>query len=158
MTDRPYRLLSEAELEYAARAGSTTRYYFGKNESDMCRYSNGLDETAKAAIPAVRDRNAASCKDGFAFTSPVGTFPANAFGLADMLGNASTWVADCQKDSYTGAPSDSSAVVSGDYARRALRGGSWIGIPQGLRSAYRSGYAPAQRFSLNGLRVARTLR
>lgn len=157
-TDRPYRLLSEAEWEYAARAGSTTRYYFGNNESDICRYGNGLDETAKAAIPAVRDWDVASCKDGFAFTSPVGTFPANAFGLADMLGNASTWVADCQKDSYTGAPSDSSAVMSGDCARRALRGGSWIGVLRGLRSAYRSGYAPAQRFSLNGLRVARTLR
>jgi formylglycine-generating enzyme required for sulfatase activity len=157
-TDRPYRLLSEAEWEYAARAGTTTRYYFGDDERDMCRYGNGLDETAKAAVPAVRDWDVLPCKDGFAFTSPVGTFPANAFGLADMLGNASTWVADCQKDSYLGAPSDSSAVTSGDCARRMLRGGSWISIPRGLRSAYRSGYTPSLRFSLNGLRVARTLR
>ena len=158
VTDRPYRLLSEAEWEYAARSGTTTRYYFGDDENDMCRYGNGLDETARATIPAVRDRDAVPCKDGFAFTSPVGTFLANGFGLADMHGNVSTWVADCQKDSYVGATSDSSAVTSGDCARRMLRGGSWISIPRSLRAANRSSYAPAQRFSLNGLRVARTLR
>lgn len=156
-TDRPYRLLSEAEWEYAARAGSTTRYHFGNDESDMCRYGNGLDEAAKAAISAVREWNAVPCKDGFAFTSPVGSFAANAFGLSDMHGNAWTWVADCQKDTYAGAPTDGAAVTSGDCARRVLRGGSWISIPQGLRAANRYGYAPAARVSLNGLRVARTL-
>jgi formylglycine-generating enzyme required for sulfatase activity len=157
MTDRPYRLLSESEWEYAARGETKTRYFFGNDESELCRHGNGLDETARTTIPAVREWGAIPCKDGFAFAAPVGSFAANSFGIFDMHGNVFTWVADCQKDSYVAAPVDGTAVTSGDCTRRVLRGGSWLSVPKGLRSANRHGYAPAARVGLNGLRVARTI-
>jgi formylglycine-generating enzyme required for sulfatase activity len=139
-TGKPYRLLSEAEWEYAARAGTQTTYFWGNEIGKGNANCNGCGSQWD-------NRQSA----------PVGSFPANAFGLYDMHGNVWEWVEDCWHDGYKGAPSDGSAWVSGDSQHRVLRGGSWFNIPQGLRSAYRYKYSVANRFHLIGFRVARTL-
>jgi formylglycine-generating enzyme required for sulfatase activity len=153
-TGRRYRLLTEAEWEYAARAGTTTSRWWGDSEAGQCAAGNGADLTAKDAEPSW---TVASCRDGFLFTSPVGTFAPNRFGLHDMAGNARQWVEDCYADSYAGASSDASvAQTSRGCDRRVLRGGSWINIPRNLRSAFRFWITPGDRDSYVGFRVART--
>jgi formylglycine-generating enzyme required for sulfatase activity len=129
---KAYRLLTEAEWEYAARAGATTRYAFG-------------DAITKGQALYGRSR-----------TAEVGSFPPNAFGLHDMHGNVSEWVQDCWNATYNGAPADGSAWTDGDCSRRVLRGGSWFVIAQALRSANRLKAASGSRDSW-GFRVARTL-
>ena len=140
MTGRPYRLLTEAEWEYAARAGTTTAYYWG-------------DEIGKA------NANCNGCGSQWdnRETSPVGSFKPNAFGLYDMSGNVLQWVEDCYHDNYDDAPTDGSAWTSGDCSRRVVRGGSWYSDPQYLRSADRFGYATDFRSGDLGFRLARTL-
>jgi len=134
-TGERYRLLSESEWEYAARAGTTTAYYFGNTIShEQANYRGGPGRTV-----------------------PVGTYPPNAFGLYDMHGNVWEWVQDCWNGSYRGAPNDGSAWESGDFFRRVLRGGSWVDAPRGLRSASRNGYSGGLRYLDIGFRVARTL-
>ena len=140
-TGKRYRLLKEAEWEYAARAGTRTRYSWG----------DGIG------------RNRANCRscgsrwDGEQ-TAPVGSFSANLFGLHDMHGNVWEWVEDCWHKSYAGAPSDGSAwVTGGDCERRVLRGGSWGIGPRGLRSAFRGWVVAGDRGYTLGFRVARTL-
>jgi len=153
-TGKAYRLLTEAEWEYAARAGSTTRYYFGDDEKDFCRYGNGGDQTQKRSgwtgtfLP---------CADGYLYTAPAGSFLPNAFGLYDMHGNAWHWVEDCYQDSYEDAPSDGSAIIIADCSRRVIRGGSWNSGPRNLRSANRSWNSTGYRDSILGFRVGRTL-
>ena len=135
-----YRLPSEAEWEYAARAGSGTAYSWG-NEIG---------------------RNRANCNrcgsqwDGEK-TAPVGSFSPNAWGLHDMHGNLWEWVQDCWNGSYQGAPRDGSAWTSGNCERRVLRGGSWLNRPENLRAAFRFRYTTGYRYFNNGFRVARTL-
>ena len=139
-TGKAYRLLSESEWEYVARAGTTTRYHWGD------------------AI----GRNLANCNscgsrwDGES-TSPSGVFGANAFGLRDVHGNAAELVEGCWNESYAGAPRDGSAWMSGDCSDHVLRGGSWIGYPQDLRAASRgtTDTDAGSRYSLLGFRVAR---
>jgi formylglycine-generating enzyme required for sulfatase activity len=139
-TGQNYRLLTESEWEYVARAGSTTRYSWG---------------------PEV-DRNKANC-DGCGSrwdsrqTAPVGRFKANGFGLHDLLGNVSEWVEDCWNKTYRGAPSDGSAWNSGKCGRRVLRGGSWLDSYVDVRSAYRISNRFKTRFGTNGFRIAKTL-
>jgi formylglycine-generating enzyme required for sulfatase activity/uncharacterized caspase-like protein len=156
-----YRLLSEAEWEYAARAGrGSSRYPWGDDPDarEQCAWANGADQTTKAQI-AWYEWRVANCSDGHAYTSPVGRFRANAFGLHDMHGNVWEWVQDVWHDSYEGAPSDGSAWMSGgDQARRVLRGGSWSLTPLSLRSAYRNRFAPGVRGNDVGFRIARTFR
>src|SRR6266478_1764595 len=99
-TDKPYRLLTEAEWEYAARGrtmstGVYPRFWFGNNEKDLCRFGNGADQTARDRIVGAKGWAAAPCNDGYVYTSPAGHFEANAFGLHDMFGNAWQWTADC---------------------------------------------------------------
>jgi formylglycine-generating enzyme required for sulfatase activity len=156
-TSRIYRLLTEAEREYAARAGTATRYFFGDDEKDECRYGNGGDQTARSYVPGASNWASPSCSDGYAYTAPVGHFSPNAFGLYDMLGNAWTWVQDCYHENYTGAPSDGSAWEPEECDRRALRGGSWRDPLTNLRSASRGKQLPATRLIHVGFRVARTL-
>lgn len=140
-----YRLLSEAEWEYAARAGTTTAYPWGATAShEFANY--GKDECCDGL---------AQGRDRWVNTAPVGSFPANRFGLHDMHGNVWEWTEDCLNESYAGAPSDGSAWRSGDCSRRVLRGGSWLIDPRILRSAARGRIDPAERSGLIGFRVAR---
>ena len=105
-TGKTYRLPSEAEWEYAARAGATTRFHFGDDEKEYCRYGNGVDATALADVPGAGQKgwDALPCRDGHAFTAPVGSFAPNAFGLHDTHGNLFEWVEDCWNDDFKGAP------------------------------------------------------
>jgi formylglycine-generating enzyme required for sulfatase activity len=139
-TGKSYRLLSESEWEYAARAGTTMAYYWG----------------------AELGKNNASCVDcGSQWdskgTAPVGSFAANNFGLYDMAGNVWQWVEDCYAESYEGAATDGSARTTGDCFYRVLRGGSRVSLPRSLRAAGRSSLHPVNRDSFIGFRLARTL-
>ena len=140
-TGKPYRLLSESEYEYAARAGTATAYPWGDAIGTNNANCNGCG----------------SQWDGKE-TAPVGSFAANGFGLYDMVGNVWEWTEDCYHDSYHGAPTDGSAWTrGGDCSSRFLRGGSWINTPDGLRSAIRAGVATGSRINSLGFRVGRTL-
>ena len=139
MTGKDYRLLSEAEWEYAARAGNQGRWSFGDDEAQLGDY-------------AWFNRNS-DVK-----TQPVAKKKPNAFGLYDMHGNVWQWVEDPYHDSYAGAPSDGSVWDQGaDANRRVVRGGSRGNIPRYLRSAVRDGYAALNRYNDLGFRVGRTL-
>jgi formylglycine-generating enzyme required for sulfatase activity len=119
-TGKNYRLLSEAEYEYAERAGTATAYWWGEG-----------DDTAKACSHA----NESDC--GHRGTVPTGSYPPNAFGLYDMAGNAWEWTQDCYHSSYAGAPQDGTAWTTGGCLLRSLRGGSWRSKTKSLRSANR---------------------
>ena len=149
-TGQSYRLLTEAQWEYAARAGSATKYHFGDSESELCGYANFWDmEAGNASAP---------CSDGVSLqTAEVGTYAPNAFGLHDMHGNVYEWVEDCWNRSYSGAPSDGSACLNGDCSKRVLRSSSWFDSPKGTHAAIRVRFAPSLRNSVGGFRVARTL-
>ena len=156
-TGQRYRLPSESEWEYAARAGTSTSRYWGEGPSgQQCGNANGADAAGKRRFE--RWTRAVSCNDGRVFTAPVGTFAANRFGLFDMLGNAWEWVEDCWYDNYQGAPSDARAWTSGgDCGRRVLRGGSWSSVAEYLRPGARDRASTALRFNYLGFRVSRTL-
>ena len=143
-TGQRYRLLSEAEWEYVARAGTGTARYWGASESGQCRYANGNEDYV-------------DCSDGYEYTAPVGSFAPNAFGLYDVLGNVREWTEDCWNESYAGAPTNGSVWQSGDCSRRVLRGGSWSGTPRFLRSGNRNWFTTDYRDFNYGFRVARTL-
>jgi formylglycine-generating enzyme len=155
-TRHVYRLPTEAEWEYAARAGTTTARYGSDNPADLCRYSNVGDLDYSQQYPADSGVNRA-CRDGYAFTSPVGSFPPNQFGLYDMLGNVMDWNEDCWNADYSGAPTDGTAWQSGDCGRRVVRGGSWDADLSVVRSANRRGIATSKRATSLGFRMARTL-
>ena len=158
-TGARYRLLSEAEWEYVARAGTQTARYWGESESGQCRYANGYDLRAQAEALISRDRVPAQCSDGFGDIAPVGSFAPNEFGLYDVLGNVEEWVQDCWYRTYVGAPppEDGTASESEDCTLRVLRGGSWLDSPRYLRSAHRSVDGSDSRLGRKGIRVARSL-
>jgi formylglycine-generating enzyme required for sulfatase activity len=146
VTGKTYRLLSEAEYEYAARAGTTTTYPWG----DDIKF-NGQPMANCDGCGSKWDKTQ---------TAPVGSFPSNKFGLYDMVGNVFEWTEDCVNKNYNGAPLDGAAWLAangGDCTNRILRGGSWGNPPADLRSANRSGYTPDVRADLIGFRVGRTL-
>ena len=155
-TGKTYRLLTEAEWEYAARAGTVTRRYWGDGRNGSCAYANAADRTAQRSVPGVSNLQVAECDDGHAYTAPVGQFRANAFGLYDMLGNVSEWVEDCWNGSYSGAPTDGRAWTAGDCGRRVLRSGSWFTPPRFNRVAMRAASDREDRYDVRGFRVART--
>ena len=134
-TGERYRLLSESEWEYAARAGTTGPFHFGSTIStDQANY-RGTFTYGSGRKGVYREE-----------TVPVGSFSANGFGLHDMHGNVWEWVEDCSHDSYSGAPTDGSAwTTGGDCSRRVLRGGSWNYLPWNLRSANRNWYTTGFR-------------
>lgn len=155
-TGRAYRLLTEAEWEYAARAGTTTARFWGDAADRHCGYANAADLTTQVQVPGASEWEIAGCDDRHAYTAPVGSYRANAFGLHDMLGNVWEWTQDCWNESYSGAPADGSAWVAGDCFLRVVRGGSWEDAPLGLRAAYRVGSPTVIRVYIRGFRVART--
>lgn len=151
-TRKAYHLPSEAEWEYAARAGSSTLYFFGTAQKDICSFGNGSD----AHFP-YKWRND-TCDDGYGWgTAPVGKFRPNRFGLYDTIGNAWEWVEDCWNDSYEGAPVDGTPWLTGECTERGVRGGSWLSEPRFLRSATRFRSYAGYRFYDYGFRVARSL-
>ncbi len=151
---KTYRLPTEAQWEYACRAGTTTRYSSGDDPETLAQVGNVADAALKAKFPDCKCAMKAS--DGYVFTAPVGSFQPNAFGLYDMHGNAWQWCADWYEAKYnTASPLvDPTGPVSGEF--RALRGGSWVDGPIYTRSTKRSGIKPGNRFDGTGFRVART--
>jgi formylglycine-generating enzyme required for sulfatase activity len=145
-TGQTYRLLSESEWEHAARAGTTTPYpYEGDLTTTQANYDGSVDGSGPSDLNRQR-------------TVAVGSFPANGFGLHDMTGNVSEWVEDCWNDGYTAAtPADGSAWIEGDCNGHVVRGGSWEDSQVELRSAARTGGAKEDRFSTDGIRIARSL-
>jgi formylglycine-generating enzyme required for sulfatase activity/tetratricopeptide (TPR) repeat protein len=146
VTGKTYRFLSEGEYEYAARAGTTTAYPWG--------------DDIKLNGQAMANCDGCGSKWDTSRTAPVGSFPANKFGLYDMVGNVWAWTEDCIHDNYKGAPTNGFAWLAdngGDCTSHAIRGGSWNYAPGKLRSAYRIGITHDMRSSLEGIRVARTL-
>jgi sulfatase modifying factor 1 len=158
-TGHTYRLLSEAEWEYADRAGSTGQAYWGDDQGQACLYANGVDATLTERFPNGKWENTVSCHDGYIFTAPVGSLRPNVFGLYDMEGNAFEWVEDCWIADYKLAPDDGTArVPRSDCTKRVNRGGSWTAMPTGLRSAHRGcdNFERTRVVDL-GFRVAREL-
>jgi formylglycine-generating enzyme required for sulfatase activity len=146
VTGKPYRLLTDAQYEYVARAGSTTAYPWGGDIQ-------------------VNGRVMANCKacgskwDG-RLTAPVGSFPPNRFGLYDMAGNVYAWIEDCVHKNYVGAPANGSAWLQangGNCSDRLIRGGAWVNPPDNLRTAFHTGYPIQFRDVAIGLRVGRSL-
>jgi formylglycine-generating enzyme required for sulfatase activity len=156
-TGRSYRLLTEAEWEYAARAGSATARYWGDDPGGPCDHANGADLATVARVAGAESWSVADCNDRHAYTAPVGSFRANAFGLHDVLGNVEEWTQDCWNGNLSGVPSDGSAATVGTCALRAVRGGSWDDAPVGLRAAYRVGSPTTVRVYRRGFRVARDI-
>jgi formylglycine-generating enzyme required for sulfatase activity len=155
-TGKSYRLLSNSEWEHAARAGTTTLYHFGNNETDLCTYDNVADRTAKQTYPLWPTW--VNCVDGHTYPAPVGSYQPNGFGLHDMHGNVHEWVQDCWVGTYSGAPTDGSARISGDCSLRFVRGGSWYSSGRLAQSAFRfGGISPIVRGHGYGFRVGRTL-
>lgn len=154
-----YRLLSEAEYEYATRAGTSTRFFWGDDPGldQLCAFANGADLAYRKRNPASKIAISA-CDDGSSGRLAVGSFKPNAFGLYDMVGNAAVWVEDLAHDTYSGAPADGSAwLTGGDGTKRVSRGSANDTPPEGLRSAARSFAPPASRQLIVGIRLARTL-
>jgi formylglycine-generating enzyme required for sulfatase activity len=155
-TGRSYRLPTEAQWEYACRAGSETERHWGDDEAAMGSYANAADRTMRQTF---KDQDAIGpipkIMDGHAVTAPVGSFKPNAFGLHDMLGNVWEWCQDWYaKDYYqTSLRRNPTGPTSGEW--RVVRGGSWVNDPKGLRSADRYAVPPAHRDSGLGLRVRR---
>jgi formylglycine-generating enzyme required for sulfatase activity len=142
--DQPYRLLTEAEWEYAARAGSTTRYFWGDDNSGGGQ-AHAHCQGCNTGAPHPRG------------TVQVGSFKPNMFGLYDMAGNAQQLVQDCDHPDYRGAPTDGAAWTSGPCKRRAIRGGSWLSQSYDVGSYDRHFHPPDLRSIDTGFRVARTL-
>jgi formylglycine-generating enzyme required for sulfatase activity len=136
-TGQPYRLLSEAEWEYVARAGTTTWHWWGDD---------------------ITPENANYRDSKIGKTTEVGSYSANPWGLHDVNGNVWEWGEDCWNDNYQGAPDDGSAWTSGDCSLRMIRGGSWTSNRGILRAAYRNRHKSTDRDNNIGFRVARTLK
>lgn len=142
-TGKTYRMVSEAEREYAARAGSTGMFPFPVDPG--------------AGLEISRHANVYGPKDGYSYSSPVGSYPANAFGVHDMHGNVYEWVEDCYHNSYQGAPSDGSAWTQAGCKIVSIRGNDWGEAPIFSRSGNRNNNFPERLGDWLGFRVIREL-
>jgi formylglycine-generating enzyme required for sulfatase activity len=166
-----FRLPSEAEWEYAARAGTTTprpwadgagfwsrtwtKLKPGVSEpaSRACKYANVADQRLRGQVEW---NDAFNCDDGYAYTVPPAYFGRNNFGLYDMLGNVAEWTQDCWNPNHEGAPAEAQVRNKGDCSRRVVRGGSWASPQSTIRSAARLSQPTSYRASDLGFRLART--
>ena len=155
-----YSLPSEAEWEYACRAGSTTRFYNGEDPEKLADIANVYDLDCDAALPGpprIKGVGVIQAHDGYVYTAPVGSFRPNAFGLYDMTGNVQQWCADWDGDNYyRKSPVDDPTGPKSGVAR-VVRGSSWVEGPETARSASREGVGPDWRDNEIGFRVARSL-
>jgi len=149
-TGHEYRLPTEVEWEYAARAQTITARYWGNNPDDACHYANVADKTAKETFPNFGIHN---CTDGYTYTAPVGQFKFNTFGLFDMLGNVWEWTCSEYENKYKGKELLCAENVNKN--RRVLRGGSWLIDPVSARAADRNRFNPVVRYNGMGFRVVR---
>jgi formylglycine-generating enzyme required for sulfatase activity len=149
-TGAKYRLPSASEWEYLARAGATGVAW--PDPGLACLSANAADASTSQEYPGW---NVFPCNDGHVLSAPVGSLSPNAFGLADTLGNVFEWVQDCWREDYAGAPTDGSAVSSGDCSQREARGGSWFTAPQFVRAAYRNRFDADYHSNSLGFRVVR---
>ena len=155
ITGKPYRLLSETEWEYAARAGLPRFRFFSMTPEQLCRVANVYDLRSKKEYEF--DWEHIDCDDGHAGLAPIGSLRPNAFGLHDMLGNVSEWTQDCHNLSWRFAKLDGSAWLEGDCLLRAYRGGSWLANePRYLKTPDRYRYYRARSDDL-GFRVGLSL-
>lgn len=158
-TGKHYRLPSEAEWEYAARAGTTTAYYWGDEPAQVCTYANIADQAAEAAIKRDYDGleskdhvGVVPCDDKTGYASVVGIYQPNAFGLHDMIGNINEFTGDCFNEDYPGSTIDGSLRLGGDCSKRIIRGGSWHWAP--FLMTKRTGWKIDFVGALEGFRIA----
>lgn len=156
-TGQAYRLPSEAEFEYAARAGAARATFWGEDWTTACAYQNGADLTFVPKVPDIPYGQYADCEDGYAFTSPAGTYQANPWGFYDLTGNASEFTADCYADSHSDMPTDGAAVRKARCRAWVAKGGSWAGFPGLLRPATRLRILATTTGTGFGFRVARSM-
>jgi formylglycine-generating enzyme required for sulfatase activity len=146
-TGKTYRLLSEAEREYVTRAGTTTPFWWGTSITPLqANYNGDFLYAGGGSKGEYRQR-----------TVPVDSFEPNPWGLYNVHGNAWEWTEDCWNASNSGNPGNGSARTTGDCRLRVLRGGSWVDLPQNLRSASRNWYSTVNRINTFGFRLGRTL-
>jgi formylglycine-generating enzyme required for sulfatase activity len=158
-TSKPYRLPTEAEWEYAARGGTTTARYWGDGPEDVCRFANIMTYATLERLGFPKSsQDRLVCAGPHAFTTKAGAYPANPFGLYDMIGNVWEWVEDCYHPNYVGAPTDGSAWAEAGCGKRIDRGGGFHGSPWVARAAVRSGPLDADIHAVGvGLRVVRDM-
>lgn len=155
-TGENYRLPTEAEWEYAAKAGSSKPRWWGDNADGACQYANVHDKYSRSSNSISGSYH--RCSDGFAKTAAVGSFRPNPFGLSDMIGNVWEWTAGCWHKNFEGAPDDGSKWEDdGDCSKRVLKGGAWAGPPMMSRATSRIPGGARKRRNTIGFRVARTL-
>ena len=158
ISGQDYRLPSEAEWEYAARAGAGDWYYWGEDPDEGCKHANMYDTSARAVHDFIWPW--IDCDDGHTTLAPVGSFQPNPFGLHDMTGNLWEWVEDCYEVLYPeDTPTDGSAYgpPPGQCENRSVRGGSWLTNPDWQRTTFRGRDPEEVRYSFFGFRVARSL-
>jgi formylglycine-generating enzyme required for sulfatase activity/predicted Ser/Thr protein kinase len=153
-TGQRYRLPSDSEWEYAARAGSPTPRPWSTDLEAACTHANVADQAAARQYPGWKVH---PCSDGYVYSSPVGSFEPNEFGLHDMLGNVFEWVQDCWHPDYQGAPTDGSAWLSGDCTERDMRGGSWFTAPTLVSNSARNRFEDTYRSNSVGFRLVREI-